>query len=271
MIFGDLIISRLVSVTAADSRLGMSYFYERPHHALIYKVSGVMRCLYRDKQVEFSRNDIVYIPKGMTYRSTAVSDPPGKYIIINFDTVDGDDPTPDEILVATFENHANLYSLFSKCADEWLFKDSAHLLSCRSYTYKILALLARSLDGSDAQARRRIQPSLEYLRLHIDDPSLDLPTLAEVSGLGEQQFRRLFKSVFMVAPSRYITSVRVGRAKELLDSDGAAAQDATVEEIARQLGFSDADTFSRCFRREVGVSPGAYRSKKTASDFRERY
>ncbi len=256
----DFTISHIVSVTFAESRAGMSYFYSRPHHALIYKVSGVMSCMYGSTRLEFSRNDIVYIPKGMTYRSVAVSDPPGKYIIINFDSVDS--PSPDEILVAHFENHANLYSLFSKCADEWLFKDSAHGFSCKSYAYKILALMARALDGSDESARRRIAPSLEYLRLHISDPSLDAAALARASDLSEAQFRRLFKSVFLVAPTRYITSVRVGQARELLDSDGASAQDATLEEIALQLGFTDADGFARAFRREVGMSPGEYRKKR---------
>ena len=253
----DIIISQLVSVTSADSRAEMSYFFERPHHALIYKVSGVMRCFFADREIEFTRNDIVYIPKGMTYRSMASSDPPGRYIIINFDTL-GDFPA-DEIQVARFENHSNLYSLFSKCADEWLFKDSAHLLSCRSYTYKILALMARALDGSDASIRAKIQPALEFMRRRIDDPALTPVLMAEAAGLSEVQFRRLFKSVFLVSPSRYVTSVRVGQAKELLRSDGASAEYLTVQEVARAVGFADVDSFSRSFRREVGMSPGAWR------------
>ena len=253
----DVVISRLVSVTTADSRAEMSYFFERPHHALIYKVSGGMKCYFGEREVEFTRNDIVYIPKGMTYRSMASSDPPGKYIIINFDTL-GDFPA-DEISVARFENHSNLYSLFSKCADEWLFKDSAHLLSCRSYTYKILALMARALDGSDAAVRVKIQPALEFMRRRIDDPALDPALMAEAAGLSDAQFRRLFKSVFLVSPSRYILSVRIGQAKELLRSDGASAEYSTVAEVARAVGFADCDSFSRAFRREVGMAPGVWR------------
>ena len=250
-------VSELISLTRADSRSETSYFYERPHHALIYKVSGEMCCRYRDKQVSFTRNDIVYIPKGMTYRSCAVSDPPGQYILINFDTI-GEFPA-DEIIVASFENHSNLYSLFSKCAEEWLFKDSAHILSCKSYIYKILALMARALDGSDAEVRKRIQPALEYMRLHIDDRTLTPGAMADAAGLYEAQFRKLFKSVFLVTPARYITSVRIGQAKELLRPDGASAAVLTVEETARIVGFSDSDSFSRSFRREAGMSPGEWR------------
>ena len=235
----DVVISRLVSVTTADSRAEMSYFFERPHHALIYKVSGGMKCYFGEREVEFTRNDIVYIPKGMTYRSMASSDPPGKYIIINFDTL-GDFPA-DEISVARFENH------------------SAHLLSCRSYTYKILALIARALDGSDAAVRAKIQPALEFMRRRIDDPALDPALMAEAARLSDAQFRRLFKSVFLVSPSRYILSVRIGQAKELLRSDGASAEYSTVAEVARAVGFADCDSFSRAFRREVGMAPGVWR------------
>ena len=256
MIFdGDIIISELISVTSADSRAQMSYFYSRPHHALIYKVSGAMRCFWDDREIEFSQNEIVYIPKGMTYRSMAASDPPGKYIIINFDTL-GDFPA-EEILVAKFENHSNLYSLFSKCAGEWLMKDSAHILSCRSYTYKILALMARALDGSDAQTRKKIAPGLDFMRLHIDDPELCPARMAEAAELSETGFRRLFKSVYLVSPSRYLTSVRIGLAKELLISDGASVAP-TVASVSTAVGFADVDSFSRAFRREAGMSPSEW-------------
>ncbi|MCI8387735.1 MAG: helix-turn-helix transcriptional regulator [Clostridiales bacterium] len=247
----DITVTRIVSVTSEESKLDMNYFYDRSSHALIYKVSGTMVCYYRDRTVRFSRNDIVYIPKGMTYRSKLESE--GKYIIINFDTLE--ELQADEIFVASFENHANLYSLFSKCAEEWLFKDSAHNYSCKSYIYKILALMARALDGSDADVRRRISPSLEYLRRHINDPSLDTAVLAAASDLSEAQFRRLFKKIYIVAPSRYINSVRIGQARELLLAAKLSPRGASIAEIALAVGYSDPETFTRHFRRELGMTP----------------
>lgn len=261
--YEDITITRLIGVAIGESRSEMSYFFERKHHALIYKISGEMRCYWDEREVSFSRNDIVYIPKGMTYRSCASSDPPGRYIIINFDTLE--ELHENEISVAHFENHTKLYSLFSKCAEEWAFKDSAHILSCRSYTYKILALMVRALDGSDAAARQRLEPALEFMRLKISDPLLTPALMAEAAKLSEAQLRRLFHSVFLVSPSRYILSVRLGQAKELLSSDGASAQMMTVEQVAGIVGFVDADSFSRAFRREVGMSPGEWRRRSGQS------
>ncbi|MBQ8508592.1 MAG: helix-turn-helix transcriptional regulator [Clostridia bacterium] len=249
---GDITITRVASVVSEESKRDMNYFFDRPHHALIYKISGAMVCWWEDKTAEFAENDVVYIPRGMTYRSRMKSD--GKYIIINFDTAE--EIAPDGIHVAHFENHSNLCSLFTKCADEWLFKDTAHLLNCKSYIYRILALMGRALDGGDADSRKKIQPALDYLRLHINDAGLRPEELAAVCHLGETQFRKLFKRVLLVTPSRYIGSVRIGQAKDLLKSDCFVS----VSDVAASVGFSDAETFTRLFRREVGVTPGVYRT-----------
>ncbi|MEJ8854841.1 AraC family transcriptional regulator ligand-binding domain-containing protein [Variovorax robiniae] len=50
--------------------------------------------------------------------------------------------------------------------------------------------------------------------------------------------------------------VRLERARELLLQRGA-----TVSRVAEQLGFSDAANFSRAFRRQMGVSPGAFQQQ----------
>ncbi len=132
------------------------------------------------------------------------------------------------------------------------------MFSCRSYTYKILALMARALDGSDAETRRKLQPGLEFMRRRIDDCSLTVLQMAEAASLSESTFRKLFKEVFLVSPSRYIMSVRIGQAKELLCSDGASGEYLTVADAARAVGFVDADSFSRAFKREVGMPPGEW-------------
>ncbi len=249
----ELVVTSIASVIADDSRHGMNYFYNRPHHALIYKVSGTMACYYEDRCVEFTENEIVYIPRGMTYRSCQKSD--GRYIIINFDTA-AEYPA-DGIFVARFENHSGLYSLFSKCAEEWLFKDHAHRLNCLSYTYRVLAMLARSLSETALPEKRILAPAIEYMRLHIGDPALDTAGLAGAAGLCESQFRRLFKKVYLVSPGRYIGSVRIGQAKELLHSRSGI----TVGEAARITGFSDPESFTRLFKREVGMTPSAWRDR----------
>jgi AraC-like DNA-binding protein len=51
-----------------------------------------------------------------------------------------------------------------------------------------------------------------------------------------------------------IDEERKTRALILLSSDGR-----TLDDVAARLGYSDASTFARAFRRWAGCSPAAYR------------
>jgi AraC-like DNA-binding protein len=53
----------------------------------------------------------------------------------------------------------------------------------------------------------------------------------------------------------YLRERRIGLARSML-----AAGDASVEEVANAVGFSDPFHVSRAFRRKTGMSPSAYRA-----------
>jgi AraC-like DNA-binding protein len=55
-------------------------------------------------------------------------------------------------------------------------------------------------------------------------------------------------------PSQLVREARTHEAKRLL-----AKTDLTVRQVAARTGFADPAYFCRFFRRETGVSPGAFR------------
>ena len=57
--------------------------------------------------------------------------------------------------------------------------------------------------------------------------------------------------------NEYISTIRIEYAKELL-----LTTNQKVNEIAEECGFSSASYFNVVFRKQVGVSPGAYRNTK---------
>ena len=59
-----------------------------------------------------------------------------------------------------------------------------------------------------------------------------------------------------VTPSRYLASLRVNRARHLLETT-----DLSISDIAQTCGFYDHSHFVRVFRRERGVTPGEYRQQ----------
>lgn len=67
-------------------------------------------------------------------------------------------------------------------------------------------------------------------------------------------FIRSFKQYAGMPPGKYITSIRVNKAKELLEST-----DYTVGEIGAIIGYENPLYFSRIFKKQTGLSPAEYR------------
>lgn len=84
---------------------------------------------------------------------------------------------------------------------------------------------------------------------------LDIPALARAALTSEAHFIRTFKQTFGETPHRYLQRRRLERAMALLRET-----EQPVTEICLDLGFTSLGTFSRTFRRVLGMSPTAYRA-----------
>ena len=78
--------------------------------------------------------------------------------------------------------------------------------------------------------------------------------IARHVGLDEDYLTYCFRQELGVTPIAYLNRYRVNQAKGLLTQT-----DKSVTFIAQEVGFTDSRYFSRIFRREVGVSPDAFR------------
>jgi len=84
-----------------------------------------------------------------------------------------------------------------------------------------------------------------------------LADLATMAGLSKSHFSARFREAFGEAPGIFQQRWRIERAKGLLDRPGLPIADA-----AEQLGFSDAFSFSRSFKKWTGISPRAWRAAR---------
>jgi len=86
--------------------------------------------------------------------------------------------------------------------------------------------------------------------------NLDLASLADRLGVTTRTLGRRFKAAIGEAPSEFLQNARVERAKRLLE-----ATTASFDEIAHRVGYEDAGSFRRLFRRAAGIPPGEYRAR----------
>ena len=96
-----------------------------------------------------------------------------------------------------------------------------------------------------------------------DDPARQwtVPELAEAVHLSPSQLRRVFVEAFGKAPIAYLTMVRTERMAQLLRSTVLS-----IKQIAAEVGWADADSAARPFRRRLGVPPTVYQQVVCTSD-----
>jgi transcriptional regulator GlxA family with amidase domain len=104
----------------------------------------------------------------------------------------------------------------------------------------------------DAPSRRLLR-ARDAMDAAYAEP-LDIQSLARIALTSESHFIRSFKGTFGETPHRYLQRRRLERAMALLRQTNRP-----VTEICLEVGFTSLGTFSRTFRRVLGMSPTTYR------------
>ncbi|MFK7788245.1 MAG: helix-turn-helix domain-containing protein [Phycisphaeraceae bacterium] len=80
--------------------------------------------------------------------------------------------------------------------------------------------------------------------------------LADLAHLSSSQFTRQFNRLFQMTPARYLTRIRINAACSLL-----TRTDMDLTAIAARCGFHDASHFVKQFKKQMAMTPGAYRAE----------
>ena len=102
------------------------------------------------------------------------------------------------------------------------------------------------------ECSKEIERACAFMSEHFAD-HITLDNLCKCSGLSKSTLLRSFTISKGVTPYRYFQTIRICKAKELLEK-GVSPIDA-----AMQTGFSDQSHFSNFFHMFIGLSPAAYR------------
>ena len=94
---------------------------------------------------------------------------------------------------------------------------------------------------------------IEFVEEHLAE-EISLADLAELVDLSLYHFARAFTQSFGVPPHRYHMAQRIERARSLLEKPALS-----VTQIGIQIGFREASSFTKAFRRFTGLTPTEYR------------
>ncbi|MCR4265054.1 AraC family transcriptional regulator [Nitratireductor sp. ZSWI3] len=99
----------------------------------------------------------------------------------------------------------------------------------------------------------RLRRAVGYLQDNLAS-DLSLEALAAEAAMSRFHFARAFRTTFGQSPLQYVIRQRIERAKILLVTTRVP-----IAEVAARVGYQDVSRFGRHFKRQVGVTPGAFR------------
>lgn len=98
---------------------------------------------------------------------------------------------------------------------------------------------------------------MSYIEQHISEEGLRPEDMASALNLGRTAFYNKIKQLVGVSPVEFLRQVRMQRAMQLMARSGM-----TVAEVAYAVGFSDPKYFSKCFKKETGLTPSLFREQQ---------
>jgi AraC-like DNA-binding protein len=104
-------------------------------------------------------------------------------------------------------------------------------------------------------AEKAVLRAIEAMRERLGE-ELTVDDLARAAMFSKFHFTRLFQRLTGVSPGRFLSALRLQKAKHLLVSTSM-----NVADISVQVGYNSVGTFSSRFSRSVGMSPTAYRHR----------
>jgi transcriptional regulator GlxA family with amidase domain len=103
--------------------------------------------------------------------------------------------------------------------------------------------------------RNRLRDLSELITARLG-ADLSVPVLAKQLGLSPRQLSRLCQSEMGQSPAALVQRLRLDDARRRLLEPGA-----TVDVVARAVGFASADVFRRAFEQRFGINPSGYRER----------
>lgn len=129
------------------------------------------------------------------------------------------------------------------------------LLAASGAAWHLMAQLCSEQVAGDA-ALPVVDAARDYIIANPAEP-ITIHGLAAMARMSPSHFASQFRQRVGTSPIRFQTQVRMGRARELLDTTSHS-----VESIAREVGYSDPFYFSRVFRQFHDVAPTVYRAQR---------
>lgn len=233
----------------------------RPNYILHYILSG--RGIYQvgDRVYKLKEGQGFLIePEAVTYYQADESEP-WTYLWVGFGGAQA------EMFLQDLGLNSNQHAFRSEYGEELkqivsnmlqkntLSQENQYCLE--SLLYKFFAVLAKDAQPDAVAEENResvyVKKAVNFIQNNYFR-GIGVAEAAEHAGVSRSYLYKVFVKNLQISPKEFLTHLRLVRSRELLE-----LTELSVEGVAMSCGYSDALTFSKSFKKEMGMSPSQYR------------
>ena len=223
--------------------------FGRYSDALVYFKCGSVKYIFDEYSFAAKAGNVIFLPKESFYEMHI--DEYAEYICIDFEFISTSTARHAVIyrsIPNSIKNDFEKY-LYNQYRNEpWYIADNF------SYIYRIYSVLLKAKHKTYSESGTKSSNVVKYILEHYTEPTLSIMDIAEKTGVSEPQLRRLLKNKTSMSPVKYISYLRIEKAKSLLKNTNY-----TIMEISLLCGYTDQYYFSRAFKSHVGIPPSEYK------------
>lgn len=243
--------------------------HAHPHPSLYYVAHGSGRCVINNKTFQLITNTIVVLPGGMTHEFIDRAGKSMTVFVIYFDErqirrnqeVLERLLTQPQITPLSAQRADYVRPLLRQMLQEQRNREDGFGLALQACFSILLLELHREWlaqkdrrEPEDKSSIHRVQTALSYIARKLYE-SHSLPSAAKMADLSVRHFSSLCREVTGRSFTQYLHGVRLGKARELLQTTAMP-----VSAIAFEVGYEQPSTFYRQFKKQFGTAPLQYRS-----------
>jgi len=235
----------------------------RDNFVLHFIVDGKGKFTIDGKTIELGVGDMFILPKGKVTFYQADKKHPWTYLWVGFSGSKAESILSKTQLLEQYFCHSTLKSKvldqivkLTQFRDQKL--DDITELQLIAELYKLLAFLieefpSKAMSDSSILIQNYIKQAKKIIHTQYGNP-LKISEIAKKLNLNRSYLYKIFKEETGYSLKDYLIQIRMEKSADLLTSTTFH-----ISEIANAIGFPDALTFSKAFKKHFGQSPSNYR------------
>ncbi|MGY5355126.1 helix-turn-helix domain-containing protein [Wenyingzhuangia sp. IMCC45467] len=113
-------------------------------------------------------------------------------------------------------------------------------------SHYVATSVTESMDAYDVKSLKQVE---EHIKKHLKE-EMPIVELAILAGLNTSKLKKAFKAVYGTTIFKYITSLRIDKAKDLIQKENY-----TISQASYEVGYKNPQHFTVAFKKKLGYLP----------------